>query len=152
MTHQPIMISAPPPFLPPHPTCHNRQQRCLVGPSGGLLAVAISACGETHGIIWVRMTKKGRLCSLYKLFAPFDMIQERISCPMSNNPVPVFRIRDILVRIRILGSVPWLTDPDVDRIWPRILLFSSVTFKLPTKNIYMLFEGIFTSFFKSKKS
>ncbi len=43
---------------------------------------------------------------MYKLFAPFYMIQERISCPRSNNPVQVFRIRDILVRIWILGSVP----------------------------------------------
>jgi hypothetical protein len=26
----------------------------------------------------------------------------------------VFRIRDILIRIRILGSVHWITDPDPD--------------------------------------
>jgi hypothetical protein len=27
---------------------------------------------------------------------------------------PVFRIRDILIRIRILGSKDWITDPDPD--------------------------------------
>ncbi len=37
----------------------------------------------------------------------------------------------------------------------RILLFSSVTFKMPTKNNFLclfLFEGTFTSLFKDKKS
>jgi hypothetical protein len=40
---------------------------------------------------------------------------------------------------------------------PRILLFSSLTFKMPTKNKFkkkffclLLFEGTFTSFFKDK--
>jgi hypothetical protein len=69
--------------------------------------------------------------------------------------VPLLRIRDILVRIRILGSVPLTNGSGF-----RILLFSSVTFKTPTKNIFFLskflcsflFEGIFTSFCKDKKS
>jgi hypothetical protein len=54
----------------------------------------------------------------------------------------MLRIRDMLVRIRI-------------RL--RILLFSSVTFKMATKNSVfnffrlLLFEAIFTAFFKDKK-
>jgi hypothetical protein len=43
--------------------------------------------------------------------------------------------------------------------WIRILLFSSLTFKMTTKNKFfkknfclLLFEGTFTSFFKDKKS
>jgi hypothetical protein len=43
---------------------------------------------------------------------------------------PVFRIRDILVRIRILRSVP-LNNGSGSM---QIILFSSVTFKMPTKN------------------
>ncbi len=53
-------------------------------------------------------------------------------------------IRDVLVRIRILI---------------RILLFSSVTFKMPTKNVFfskffclLPFKGTFPSFLKDKKS
>jgi hypothetical protein len=54
--------------------------------------------------------------------------------------VPVLRIHDNLVWIRIRM---------------RILLFSSLTFKMPTKNkkkfsCVLLFEGTFTSFFKEK--
>jgi hypothetical protein len=51
-------------------------------------------------------------------------------------------------------------DPDLDRIrilnWIliliRILLFSSVIFKTSTKFFLLLYENIFTSFFKDKKS
>ncbi len=44
---------------------------------------------------------------------------------------PVFRIHDILVWIRIRGSMP-LTNGSGSWIW--ILLFSSLTFKIPAKN------------------
>ncbi len=66
----------------------------------------------------------------------------------------VFRIHEILVRIRIRGSIPLI------RIWIRmrirILLFSSVTFN-QQKNFSkllcsVLLKGTFTSFFKDKKS
>jgi hypothetical protein len=42
-------------------------------------------------------------------------------------PITVLRIRDILVRIWIRGSVPMANGPRL-----RILLFSSVTFKMTT--------------------
>jgi hypothetical protein len=53
----------------------------------------------------------------------------------------VFHIHDILVRIQILGSVP-LTNGTGSRI----LLFSPVTFKMPTKN--NLSKFLCLSFFK----
>ncbi len=65
----------------------------------------------------------------------------------SNMLKPVFRIRDILQRIRILGLRI--------RIWFRILLFSSVVFRMPTKNKFScsLFSlSTFTPFFKNNKS
>ncbi len=57
----------------------------------------------------------------------------------------------------------WLMDPDPDSAPApdaiRILLFSSLTFKMPPKNDFfktffciVLFEGTFTSFFKDKTS
>ncbi len=61
----------------------------------------------------------------------------------------IFRIRDILVWIRISGSVPRTYGI-------RILLFSSVTFKMPIKNnffpffLLLLFKCTFTSFSKIK--
>ncbi len=59
---------------------------------------------------------------------------------MEGEGKPVFWIRDILRRIRILGPYTQL------RIWIRIriLLFSSVA--------YLLFLGTFTSAFKDRKS
>jgi hypothetical protein len=59
--------------------------------------------------------------------------------------LPVFQIRDILVRIHTLDL----------RI--RILLFSSVTSKMPTKNNFFplfcfAFVGTFTSVFKDNKT
>jgi hypothetical protein len=59
--------------------------------------------------------------------------------------VSVFRIRDILVRIRIriLGSVP-LTNVSGFRI----LLFSSVTCKTPKKNIFFFSKFYSYSFLK----
>jgi hypothetical protein len=53
----------------------------------------------------------------------------------------VLRIHDILGWIRIRGSMP-LTNGSGFGSWIRILLFSSVTFKMPK----------FTSFFKDEKS
>jgi hypothetical protein len=53
------------------------------------------------------------------------------------------------------------SDPDPDPgsgSWIRILLFSPLTFKMAAKNKFfntitlLLFEGIFTLFFKAKKS
>jgi hypothetical protein len=73
---------------------------------------------------------------------------------------PVFRIHDILVWIwiRIRGSMP-LTNGSGLGSWIRILLFSSLTFKMPAKKLILtqffcllLFEGTFTLFFKDKKS
>ncbi len=43
---------------------------------------------------------------------------------------PVFRVRDILIRIRIPGSGSRIRTSDDGS--PRILLFSSVTFKMPS--------------------
>jgi hypothetical protein len=59
----------------------------------------------------------------------------------------VFRIFDILVRIRIriLGSVP-LTNP-----YPDPALFISDLQDANNKIMLILFEGTFTSFFKDKK-
>ncbi len=45
----------------------------------------------------------------------------------------MFRIHDILVWIRIQGSMP-LTNGSGSGSWIRILLFSSLTFKMPAKN------------------
>jgi hypothetical protein len=47
----------------------------------------------------------------------------------------VLRIHDILgwIRIRIRGSMP-LTNGSGSGSWIRILLFSSLTFKMPAKN------------------
>ncbi len=61
--------------------------------------------------------------------------------------LPVLWIRDILLRIRISGSVPltWLTDPALDPD----SAFSSVADKMPTKNKFS-FKGenkVFLTFF-----
>ncbi len=70
----------------------------------------------------------------------------------------VLRIRDILIRIRILTSGYWIRIRIRIRIRPQILVFSSVTFKMTIskKNFQIfclfLFEATFTSFFKDKKS
>ncbi len=53
---------------------------------------------------------------------------------------PVLRIHDILVWIRIRGSMP-LTNGSGSRSWIRILLFSSLTFKMPTKNYFFKFSA-----------
>jgi hypothetical protein len=53
----------------------------------------------------------------------------RYSVPIT---VPVLRIRDILVRI--LAS----------HLWNRIVIFSSLTFKTPTKKLLLIFEGTFS--------
>jgi hypothetical protein len=63
----------------------------------------------------------------------------------------VFRIHDFLEWIRIRGSMP-LTNGSGSGSWIRILLFSSLTFKMPTKNNFclkkffslLLIEGTFT--------
>ncbi len=52
------------------------------------------------------------------------------------------------------GSMP-LTNESCSASWIRIVLFSSLTVKTPTKNKFfclLLFEGTFTYFFKDKKS
>jgi len=52
----------------------------------------------------------------------------------SNTPdLPVFRIHDILGWIRIRGSMP-LTNGSGSGSWTRVLLFSSLTFKMQAKN------------------
>ncbi len=70
------------------------------------------------------------------------------SHPFSRYSLPVFRTHDIFVWIRIRGSMPL------------VQLFSSLTFKMPTKkqiwnkNLFfclLLFEGTFTSFFRDKE-
>jgi hypothetical protein len=50
----------------------------------------------------------------------------------------LFRISDILIRIRILGSVLWISDLDLDPD----LLFLAVAFEMPTIN-----EFYFPSFY-----
>jgi hypothetical protein len=47
--------------------------------------------------------------------------------------LPVFRIHDILGWIRIRGSMP-LTNGSGSGSWTRVLLFSSLTFKMQAKN------------------
>ncbi len=76
----------------------------------------------------------------------------------------VLRIHDILgwIRIRILGSMPLTYGSGFGSgSWLRTLLFSTLTFKMPAKNLffntifsayYLLFEANFTSFFKDKKA
>jgi hypothetical protein len=54
---------------------------------------------------------------------------------------PVFRIRDIFIRIRILGSVHWITDPDPGPVPEPALNIPSMTFKVPTK------KEFFSNFF-----
>ncbi len=50
----------------------------------------------------------------------------------------VFHIRDILIHIRILGSVHWITGPDLD---PALF---AVALKMPTENKFSLqFFGLF---------
>ncbi len=58
---------------------------------------------------------------------------------------PVLRIHDILgwIRIRISGSMP-LTNGSGSGSWIRILLFSSLTFKMPVKNKF--FNTIFSAY------
>jgi hypothetical protein len=58
----------------------------------------------------------------------------------------VFRIHDILewIRIRIRGSMP-LTNGSGSGTWIRILLLSSLTFKMPTKNNFCL--NIFSAYY-----
>jgi hypothetical protein len=56
----------------------------------------------------------------------------------------VFRIHDLLEWIRIRGSMP-LTDGSGSGSWIRILLFSSLTFKMPTKNNFCL--NIFSAYY-----
>ncbi len=57
----------------------------------------------------------------------------------------MLRIHDILgwIRIRIRGSMP-LTNGSGSGSWIRILLFSSLTFKMPTKNKF--FNTIFSAY------
>ncbi len=56
----------------------------------------------------------------------------------------MFRIHDILELIRIRGSMP-LTNGSGSGSWIRILLFSSLTFKMPTKNNLCL--NIFSAYY-----
>ena len=76
---------------------------------------------------------------------------------------PVLRIDDILGWIRIRGSMPLINVSGFgygSGSSIRILLFSSLTFKMPTKDKFFntifaalsLFEAKFKSFFKEKKS
>jgi hypothetical protein len=65
----------------------------------------------------------------------------------------VFRNRDLLVRIRIRGSVPLTNGSGPESCFFR----PSVTFKTPTKSFFssfllLHFEGTFTSFIKDKKT
>jgi hypothetical protein len=66
---------------------------------------------------------------------------------MSNNPVLVFRIRDILVRIRILGSVPLTNESRCESdLATDPALFVSDLQDVHKKYLYA-FKGTFTSFF-----
>jgi hypothetical protein len=68
----------------------------------------------------------------------------------------MYRIHDILVRIRICGSYP-LTDPDPDPALDPVLFVSDLQdankkLFFPKFFCLLLFEGTFTWFFKDKKS
>ncbi len=85
-----------------------------------------------------------------------DRILEKDMTKVCRTVKAMFRIRDIFLRIRIHTTDLWIRI----RILICILLFTSVTFEMPTKNIFFLkffcllfFEGTFTSFLmKDKKS
>ncbi len=68
----------------------------------------------------------------------------------SSFKLAVFRIRAILsqIRIRILGPVHWVTDPDLD---PDPVLFLGC-FQETNKICLLLTEGTFPSVFKLTKS
>ncbi len=70
-----------------------------------------------------------------------DIVQVRLF--VSGVSEPVLRIHDILVWIRIRGSMR-LTNGSGS--WIRILLLSSLTFKMPTKN-YLIFIFIFSAYY-----
>ncbi len=74
----------------------------------------------------------------YKLDNNLMIVEPRAVDP------PVFRIHDILgwIRIRILGSM-LLTNGSGS--WIRILLFSSLTFKMPAKKL--IFNTIFSAYY-----
>ncbi len=64
----------------------------------------------------------------------------------------VLRIHDILgwIRIRILGSMPLTNRSGFGSgSWIRILLFSSLTFKMPAKNLFFntIFNTIFSAYY-----
>ncbi len=69
---------------------------------------------------------------------------------VADYPIPVFRIRDILVRIRIRGSVPLTSGSFSD---PALFVSDLQEPKKIFVQIFLLlfFKGTFTSFFKDKK-
>jgi hypothetical protein len=74
------------------------------------------------------------------------------------HPDPAIWICDILRRIRILGSVHWITDKDFDQDLDPILILLSPQWlsrcqqKLSFFAYYLLIEATFTSVFKDNKS
>ena len=79
--------------------------------------------------------------SLSLILFPADLLLS-LSCRSLSTDLAVLRIRDILVRIRIRGSVPLKSDQVIRLL---ILLFSSVTFQTATRNIFL--QNIFAHYF-----
>jgi hypothetical protein len=82
------------------------------------------------------------------------LMNRRLS-PISGYVVAVFRIRDIWIRIQILGSVHWVADPDLDPASGHALFFSG--FQDANKNKFFLLitvlpVGTLASVFKDNKS
>jgi hypothetical protein len=119
------MITHPPP--PPPKKSHTTNNHTVISRGRWLLSLPLSRNVAVSKVWWPRISssrKSGREC-----FA-------------------VFRIHDILewIWIRIRGSMP-LTNGSGSWFgsWIRILLFSSLTLKMPTKNNFCL--NIFSAYY-----
>ncbi len=73
------------------------------------------------------------VCSTRHLYSRYPTDSLLLPCYILKS---VFRIHEILGWIRIRGSMP-LTSGSGSGSWIRILLFSSLTFKMPTKNKFL---------------
>ncbi len=77
--------------------------------------------------------RRQTLCSYRRSYQRPCCIFKTTCLPTTAYLVAVLRIREILVWIRIRGSMPLIISSKSGS-WIRILLFSSLAFKMPTKN------------------
>ncbi len=85
-----------------------------------------------------------KISSTHKHKTPFFSADQCKKCFSRNQCYAVLRIHDILGWIRIRGSMP-LTNGSGSGSWIRILLFSSLNFKMPAKNKF--FNTIFSAYY-----